>query len=328
MTELTGWIARRDGKAIHCELENITTAELDGLDIEIDVHYSGINYKDALALHGRPGVVRRFPLIVGIDVTGEVVSSDHGRFRRGDLVMLHGAGLGEELHGGLATRARLSSEQLLSIPETLTPKQAAAVGTAGLTAALCIRALESHGLRSGFGPVLVTGASGGVGSLAVSLLAGSGYEVVAATGRPEEQGERLRQAGAAEVIHRDELVADRPLQTQRWEGVIDSVGGRHLAGAIASTREGGAVAACGLAGSADLPSTVLPFILRGVSLLGVDSVHIDRAEREAAWDLIARDLDQRYLDRITRVVPLAGAKQAAAELLEGRGTGRTVVDAS
>lgn len=327
MSAFTGWISTKGEEGLTCSLEEVGTDLLDDLDVEVRVLYSGINYKDALALHGRPGVVRRHPLVAGIDVTGEVIASNSGRFDRGDLVMLHGSGLGEDLHGGLATRAHLSSEHLLALPEGLTAKQAAAVGTAGMTAALAVRALEDHGLRSGFGPVLVTGASGGVGSIAVALLANAGYEVVAATGRPEDQAERLREAGASDVIHRDELLTEKPLQSQRWQGVVDSVGGKHLAGVLAATFEGGAVAACGLAAGADLHSTVLPFILRGVSLLGIDSVRISQPHRQAAWNLIARDLDRGYLERITRTVPLESAKDVATELLEGRGVGRTVVDA-
>lgn len=328
MSDVTGWIARRDGKEINCELERLDVSHLDDLDVVVDVHYSGINYKDALALHGRPGVVRRFPLVVGIDATGEVLSSVDDRWRPGDIVTLTGAGLGEELHGGLATRAHLPADPLIAVPGEFTTAQVAAIGTAGFTAALCIDALAEHDVAPGSGEVLVTGASGGVGSVAIAMLARAGYTVVAATGRPDEQAEQLQDLGAASVIHRDELTTSgRPLQSQRWAGVLDTVGGPILAGAIAQTNNDGAVAACGLAASADLPTTVMPFILRGVSLLGINSVQVTRARREAAWTRLARDLDPVILESRVRTVPLAEAKEAAAELLAGRGTGRIVVDA-
>lgn len=327
MTTFPAWIVRQGDGGSTAALEELDTALLDDLDTTVRVQYSSINYKDALALHGRPGVVRRTPLVVGIDLTGEVVESRHPRWRRGDVVTLDGAGLGEDLHGGLAGLARVDGDNLVAVPGAFTPLQAAAIGTAGFTAALALLALERHGLTPQDGPVLVTGAGGGTGSLATTILHHAGYEVVAATGRPDQLRDRLMSLGAAEVIDRRDLEAQtRPLGAQRWAGVVDSVGGTVLAGALATLRHGGAAAAFGLAGGAQLPTTVLPFILRGVSLLGIDSVRTASALRQTAWDRLALDLDPTQLDTLTRVVPLDQAKTAASTLLEGQGTGRTVVE--
>lgn len=330
MSTFPAWVVREDPanpKRRRAALEEIDETALDDLPVTIDVTHSSLNYKDALALGGRAGVVRRTPLVAGIDLVGEVTASLDDRFAPGDAVMLHGAGLGEDRHGGLARRARVDADALLPVPAPFTPAQAAAIGTAGLTAALAVLALERHGLRSDAGPVLVTGASGGAGSIALALLAAAGYEAVAVTGRPEQMGERLRGLGAADVLDRSELEAEgRPLAAQRWAGAVDGVGGRILANILAGTRADGAVAAYGLAASPDLPATVLPFILRGVSLLGVNSVEISRPLREAAWDRLARDLDPALLDSLTRTVPLGAAQETARELLEGKGTGRVLVD--
>lgn len=326
MSRHSGWVVRRAEHGASCTLEDFDDDFLDEFDVAVDVSHSAINYKDALALHARPGVVRRFPLVAGIDMVGQVVASEHSRWKPGDRVGLFGGGLGEELHGGLATRAHLSGDSLVPIHDRFTTSQAAAVGTAGLTAALSVVALEAHGLDISGGPVLVTGASGGVGSMAIHLLSRRGYHVVAATGRPEEQEGALRAAGASEIIHRDEVVSERPLASQRWAGVVDCVGGPILAGALAAVKEGGAVAASGLAASPELPTTVLPFILRGVQLLGINSVQIRPELRETVSDLIVQDTDPDYLDSITRTVGLTEAQDAARQLLDGRGTGRTVVD--
>jgi acrylyl-CoA reductase (NADPH) len=299
-------------------------------DVTLAVEYSSVNYKDALALAGRPGVVRRTPLIAGIDVVGTVEYADGAaaeRFDSGDRVVLNGAGLGERFDGGFTERARVDSASLLRIPGAISSARAGAIGTAGFTAMLAVLALERHGVRPGDGPVLVTGASGGVGSLAVALLATLGHEVVASTGRADEHGELLQRLGATEVLDRAELSEKgKPLQSERWAGAIDSAGSHTLANALAQTCWGGTVAACGLAQGGDLPATVMPFILRGVTLAGINSVEAPRKLREEAWRRLAHDLDLELLDGLTTAVPLAGAIDAAAELLEGRAHGRTLVD--
>ena len=329
MTVFPAWVVRKGDRASSATLEQVEIHALDDLDTTVRVWFSGINYKDALALHGRPGVVRRHPLIAGIDLVGEVIVSTHGRWAPGDIVTLNGAGLGEDLNGGLAGVARVNGDDLIAVPDAFSPAQAAAIGTAGLTAALSLLALERHGLDPAAGPVLVTGAGGGVGSVAIALLSRSGYEVVAATGRGETLGDGLFALGATDVIDRASLEAPgRPLGTQRWSGVIDSVGGTILANALASLHAGGVAATCGLAAGSGLPTTVLPFILRGITLTGIDSVHITPALRHDAWELLANDLDPRLLDAVTRTVALADAQDAAAEFLDGRGTGRTVVAVS
>ncbi|NYI42310.1 MDR family oxidoreductase [Demequina lutea] len=326
MTSFPAWVIRKEDGKNAAILEQVADSMLDDLDTTVRVLFSGINYKDALALHGRPGVVRRTPLIAGIDLVGEVVASTHSRWAAGDIVTLNGAGLGEDLNGGLAGLAHVKGDDLIAVPDTFTPTQAAAIGTAGFTAALSLLALERNGLEPECGPVLVTGAGGGVGSIAIALLSRAGYEVVAATGRADALGGRLIALGAAEVIDRASLESPgRPLGTQRWSGVIDSVGGTILANALASLNAGGVAATCGLAAGADLPTTVLPFILRGITLAGIDSVHTAPALRHDAWELLANDLDPQLVDAVTRIVDLADAQDAAAELLEGRGTGRTVV---
>ncbi|MBF4461436.1 MULTISPECIES: MDR family oxidoreductase [unclassified Rathayibacter] len=299
-------------------------------DVSIAVEYSSVNYKDALALTGRPGVVRRTPLIAGIDLVGTVEYADGAaaeRFDSGDRVVLNGAGLGERHDGGLAERARVDSASLLRLPGAISADRAGAIGTAGFTAMLAVLALERHGLRAGEGPVLVTGASGGVGSLAVALLTRLGHEVVASTGRVDEHGTLLRQMGAAAVIDRAELHGGgKPLQTERWAGVVDSAGSHTLANALAQTRWGGTVAACGLAQGPDLPASVMPFILRGVTLAGINSVEAPRKLREEAWRRLAHDLDLALLDELTTTVPLAEAFGAADSLLAGRSHGRILVD--
>ncbi|MEV0280800.1 MDR family oxidoreductase [Streptomyces sp. NPDC050610] len=327
MTTFTGWITHELPDGHRAALEELDDGVLDDRDTTLRVHYSSVNYKDALALQGRPGVIRRHPLVPGIDVTGEVLTSRNHRWRPGDLVTLNGAGLGEDRHGGLAGLAAVDGEDLVPVPDPFTPAQAAAVGTAGFTAALSLLALERHGPAPGHGPVLVTGAGGGVGSIAVALLARAGYEVIAATGRPELLHERLTALGAARVVDRAELdTKGRPLAKQRWAGVVDAVGGPLLAGALAGLRHSGTATTCGLAASAEFPGNVLPFILRGVSLIGIDSVRTPRERREAAWQLLAHHLDPALLDSVTRTIPLAAVQEAAADMLAGRGTGRVVVD--
>lgn len=310
-------------------LEEVPESFLGEDTTVVDVAYSGINYKDALALTGRPGVVRRTPLIAGIDMVGTVVTSEDRRFSPGDWIILNGAGQSENRHGGLATRAHVDPALAVPLPQSLTPARAAALGTAGYTAALAVARLSHDGVAPEDGPILVTGATGGVGSIATLLLARAGYDVAALTGRADQFGDYLRQLGAASLVGREELTAHgKPLQSARWAGVVDAVGGTVLANALAQTMPGGVVAACGLAGAADLPTTVMPFILRGVTLAGIDSVWAAPAARIEAWDLMARDLDGDMLDSLTETVPLDGAIAAAERLLDGRAHGRILVEVS
>ncbi|MFT4232195.1 MAG: MDR family oxidoreductase [Leucobacter sp.] len=303
------------------------SAAVSGPAVELDVLFSSVNYKDGLALAGH-GIARAWPLIPGIDLVGRVTASDVDDWRPGDLAVLDGDDLGETRHGGFATRARVRPHALIRLPEAISPVRAAAIGTAGYTAMLCVLALEDAGLAPGDGEVLVTGAAGGVGSVAISLLAGRGHRVVASTGRAEEQAGYLERLGAAEVMDRRELSeqAGRPLQSQRWAGAVDSVGSTTLANVLAQTCYGGTVAACGLAQGVDLPATVMPFILRGVTLAGIDSVHAPRDLRQRAWNALAAELDLEMLDGLTTTIGLAETIPYAGEILAGRVRGRTAVD--
>ena len=294
-------------------------------DVTIDVDYSTLNYKDALAITNRSPVVRSWPMVAGIDGTGTVVESASPGWRAGDAVVLNGFGVGETHKGCLAGKARLRGEWLVRRPSAFSARQAMAIGTAGYTAMLCVLALERHGLKPGDGEVLVTGATGGVGSVAIALLARLGYTVVAATGKAVE-ADYLRGLGASAVIDRAELSAPgKPLQKERWAGVVDAVGSHTLANACAQTRYGGAIAACGLAQGLDFPASVAPFILRGIALLGVDSVMAPLALREHAWARLARDLDPALLEAMTTEIPLAQAIDAAHRLMAGQVRGRIVV---
>lgn len=294
-------------------------------DVTVDIAYSTLNYKDALAITNRSPVVRSWPMVAGIDGSGTVVESSSPKWKAGDQVVLNGFGVGETHKGCLAGRARLKSEWLIRRPARFSAREAMAIGTAGYTAMLCVLALERHGLRPDHGEVLVTGATGGVGSTAVALLSALGHHVVAATGKAGEAG-YLKSLGAASVIDRAELAAPgKPLQKERWAAVVDAVGSQTLVNALAQTRYGGAVAACGLVQGADLPGTVLPFILRGVALLGVDSVMASMGWRELAWNRLARDLDPARLAAITTEIALAGAIEAADRLIAGKVRGRIVV---
>jgi acrylyl-CoA reductase (NADPH) len=314
------------------EVRRVTDAFLMPGDVTIAVEYSDLNYKDGLAIGGRPGVARTSPLIPGIDLVGTVEASEDERWRPGDRVVLNGDGLGETHHGGLAERARVRGDALVRIPDTIAPAQAAAIGTAGFTAMLSVLALERNGVdpdevRASGSSVLVTGAAGGVGSVAVAVLARLGYPVTASTGRPEELAGYLTDLGASAIIDRSELGdPGRPMQSQRWAGVVDAVGSHTLANALAQTRYGGTVTACGLAQGADLPASVLPFILRGVTLVGINSVEAPLALRETAWRRLATDLDEETLAAMTSVIPLADAIPASDAILAGRLRGRTVVD--
>jgi acrylyl-CoA reductase (NADPH) len=294
-------------------------------DVTVDIAYSTINYKDALAITNRSPVVRSWPMVAGIDGSGTVVESASAKWRPGDQVVLNGFGVGETHKGCLAGRARLKSEWLLRRPSRFSAREAMAIGTAGYTAMLCVLALERHGIRAGDGEVLVTGATGGVGSTAVALLSALGHKVVAATGKPGE-ADYLKSLGAGAIIDRAELAAPgKPLQKERWTAVVDAVGSHTLVNALAQTRYGGAVAACGLAQGFDLPGSVMPFILRGVALLGVDSVMAPMGLREQAWNRLARDLDPARLASITTEIPLSGAIEAAERLMQGGVRGRIVV---
>ena len=310
--------------AVTAGLVELDDVDLMPGDVTIDVEYSGVNFKDGLAITGRPGVIGSYPLIPGIDLVGTVTASDSPLWSAGDRVILNGWGIGEKHHGGLAERARVSGEWLVALPDGVDAERAAAVGTAGLTAMLSVLALERHGI--GDGDVLVTGAAGGVGSVAIALLAKLGHRVVASTGRSEER-DYLIGLGAAEVIDRTQLGEQgRPMQSQRWAAVVDSVGSHTLVNAIAQTNYGGVVAACGLAQGPDLPGSVLPFILRAVTLAGINSVYAPRELRVEAWQRLAADLDGAVLDGMTTTVGLSDAVSVAERIMRGRVRGRTVVD--
>ena len=316
----------QEGKATQAVLRALEEGELPAGDVDVQVEYSTINFKDALAITGRGAIVRKWPMVPGIDLAGTVRASRVPGWKPGDRVVVTGWGLGETHWGGLAQQARMDVGTLLGLPESFSTRQAMAVGTAGFTAALCALALDRHGLAPGSGEVLVTGAAGGVGSIAVALLAGMGHTVVASTGRPAESG-YLRELGAARIIDRAELASPgKPLQAERWAGVVDTVGSHTLANACAATRWNGAVTACGLAQGADFPATVMPFILRGVTLYGINSVQEPNEKRRLAWDLIARHVDAARLERMTSEIALSEVIAFAPSVLEGRVRGRTVVD--
>lgn len=318
-------VTRSDDGSVAVRLvENLVDDALGDGDVTIDIEWSGINYKDGLAFAGNPGVMRINPLIPGIDLVGVVASSDSAKWSPGDTVILNGWGIGETHNGGLAERARVHSDWLVALPEGMTARRAAAIGTAGFTAALAVLSLESHAIPPG--DVLVTGASGGVGSIAVALLAASGRRVIAATGRAGNR-DYLLALGAADTMDRAELEqSGRPLQSQRWAGAIDSVGGGTLATVLAQTMYGGTVAACGLVGGTAIPTTVMPFILRGVTLAGINSVECPMPLRVEAWARLATQLDAGLLDSLTASIPLAEAPAAAARILGGELRGRTIVD--
>ena len=318
-------VASGEGPARLTELEE---ADLPEGDVTVDVAYSSLNYKDGLAVTGRAPIVRRPPLVCGIDLAGTVTDSSSPRWSPGEEVVVTGWGLSETHPGGYTGRQRVRSEWLVARPPGLTLAQTMAVGTAGLTAMLCVLALEDAGLQPGAeGPVLVTGAAGGVGSVAVAVLSRLGHRVAASTGRPELH-DYLSGLGAAEIVARDELARDpgRPLDSTRWAAAVDTVGSTTLASALRQARYGAAVAACGLAGGTDLPTTVHPFILRGVRLLGVDSVMCPTPRREQAWGRLATDLDPDLLDGMTTVEPLGALPRLAEDILDGRTRGRVVID--
>ena len=323
-----GILISRDESVYQARLQQIDDAVLSAGDVTVAVEWSSLNYKDGLAITGKAPVVRRFPMIPGIDFAGAVIASTNPAWKMGDRVILNGWGVGETHCGGLAERALVKGEWLVALPGSFTTRQAMAIGTAGYTAMLCVLALEKHGIRPQDGEILVTGASGGVGSVAIALLAKLGYEVVASTGRPTEEA-HLKALGAAAVIDRKELSAPgKPIGRERWAGVVDAVGSHTLANACATTRYRGAVAACGLAGGMDFPASVAPFILRGVTLYGIDSVMAPLAVRQEAWARLARDLEIVRLDAMTTEIGLSEAIDIGASLLEGKVRGRVVVDVS
>src|SRR5436190_2927603 len=309
-------------------LADFDSNDLMGGDVDVRVEWSTLNYKDGLAITGKAPVVRRFPMIAGIDFAGTVESSSHSAWKRGDRVLLNGWGCGETHLGGYAEKARVKGDWLVAVPTGRSAREAMAVGTAGYTAMLAAMALERHGVGPASGPLVVTGAAGGVGSVAVAILSKRGFEVTASTGRPEEI-DYLRKLGANEVIERAELAGPaRTLAKERWAGGIDSVGSTTLANVLSMTRYGGAVAACGLAAGMDLPTSVAPFILRGISLLGIDSVMRPKADREEAWKRLEGDLDRGKLAEITRVIGLGEVIDAARDIIAGRIRGRIAVKIS
>nr|WP_245157956.1 MDR family oxidoreductase [Burkholderia multivorans] len=316
----------KDDTGQRTRVQTLDDAQLPDGNVTVRVAYSTLNYKDALAITGKSPVVRRFPMVPGIDLVGEVEDSAHPDYRRGDRVVLNGWGVGETHWGGLAQKARVDGDWLVPLPDAFSPQQAMAIGTAGYTAMLCVMALERHGVRAGDGEIVVTGAAGGVGSVATAILARLGYRVVAVTGRPED-GDYLRALGAAEILDRAQFSAPgKPLGKERWAGAVDVAGSHVLANVCATTRYRGVVTACGLAAGMDFPATVAPFILRGVTLVGIDSVMCPRDERLTAWRRLATDLDVAKLGDIGREVGLADAIPLADELIRGQVRGRIVVD--
>ncbi len=312
-------------KGTDAALTQFDEAELMDGDVTVRVEWSTLNYKDGLALTGKAPVVRRFPMIAGIDFAGTVEQSSHPQWKAGDKVVCTGWGMGETHLGAYAEKARVKGDWLVALPQGLSARDAMAIGTAGFTAMLAVLALEKHGIAPGNGPVVVTGAAGGVGSVATAVLAKLGYHVIASTGRTSEAA-YLKELGAAEVIDRNELSGPaKPLAKERWAGGVDSVGSTTLANLLSMTKYGGAIAACGLAAGMDLPSSVAPFILRGVCLLGIDSVMCPLAPRKAAWQRLATDLDRTKLAEITKEIPLAEVAEWGPKILAGQVRGRVVV---
>lgn len=307
-------------------LKDFSEQDLMPGNVTVRVSHSTLNYKDGLAITGKAPVVRRFPMIPGIDLAGTVESSSHPDFKSGDPVILNGWGTGETHLGGYAELSRINGDWLVPLPDGMSPHDAMAIGTAGYTAMLCVMALERHGLKPDGGSILVTGAAGGVGSVAIALLASLGWHVVASTGRVQEAA-YLKRLGASDIIERSELSQPpRPLGKERWVGAIDTVGSTTLANALAMTKYGGAVAACGLAGGLDLPTTVAPFILRGAALLGIDSVMVAKERRVAAWRRLASDLDRTILRELTQTIGLEDVIGMAGNIIEGKVRGRIVVE--
>lgn len=318
--------AVKDDSGVRAEFQTLSPEQLGEGDTVVRVTHSSLNYKDGLAVSGRPGVLKQYPITPGIDLAGEVVSCESGAYAPGDGVVLTGWGIGERFDGGYSEYARVRSEWLTPLPPGTDARWAMGVGTAGFTAMLAVLALEAGGVTPDAGEVLVTGAAGGVGSTAVRLLAAAGFRVVASSGRPQEEG-YLRALGASERLDREVLPGlKRPLEKERWAGVVDTVGSQTLAGALASTRTHGVVAACGLAGGSDLPTTVFPFILRGVTLAGIDSVTCPTPLRRRAWERLARDLPAEALADVTQLRPLSDVPELAEQILRGEVRGRVVIE--
>ena len=309
-------------------LVEISEDDLMEGNVVVDITHSTLNYKDGLAMTGSSPIVRKFPMIPGIDFSGIVRSSEDLKFSKGDRVVLNGYGLSESHYGGYSERARVNSEHLLKLPKNISNHQAMQIGTAGYTAMLCVIGLEDFGIKPSSGEILVTGASGGVGSVAISLLSSLGYSVIASTGRLSET-DYLKSLGASSVIDRNELSeSSKPLGKERWSGAVDSVGSQTLSNVLAQTKYGGAVSACGLAQGMDLPSTVLPFILRGVSLIGIDSVMASMEKREIAWDRLSKDLEMEKLSQMIIETTLDDVKNFAQSIIDGQVRGRVVVNIS
>ena len=319
-------LINKDDAGYRAELAQVNEDQLPEGDVTVKVQYSGLNYKDGLAITGKGPVVRKFPMVPGIDLVGTVTESANPAYKTGDAVILNGWGVGETHWGGLSQVARLKGDWLIPLPKAMAARDAAAIGTAGYTAMLCVMALERHGVKPGDGEIVVTGAAGGVGSVAVAVLAKLGYQVVAVTGRASE-ADYLKGLGASSVMDRAELSAPgKPLAKERWAGAVDVVGSHTLANVCASTRYRGVVTACGLAGGMDLPATVAPFILRGVTLVGIDSVMCPRQERLIAWQRLAVDLQAQKLESMVQEIGLGQAIDMAGQLLQGKVRGRVVVD--
>ena len=321
-----GILIEKDDAGYRAAIQDIDEAQLPDGDVTVRVSHSTLNYKDGLAITGKGPVVRRFPMVPGIDLVGAVESTSHPDYKPGDQVVLNGWGVGEVHWGGLAQKARLKGDWLVPLPERFSPQQAMAIGTAGYTAMLCVLALERHGVTPAHGEILVTGAAGGVGSVAIAVLAKLGYTVVAVSGRTEE-ADYLKRLGASEVLGRAEFATPgKPLDKERWAGAVDVVGSHTLANVCATTKYRGVVTACGLAGGMDFPATVAPFILRGVTLAGIDSVMCPRADRLEAWRRLGSDLDISKLETISTEISLAEAIPAASKLINGEIRGRVIVD--
>ena len=318
-------IDRDEDKTQNVSFKTLSQSDLMDGDVTIRVSHSTVNYKDGLAITGKSPVVRRWPMIPGIDMAGEVIKSEHADFREGDEVILNGWGVGETHMGAYSEVARVKGDWLILKPDGLTAAQCMGIGTAGYTAMLCVLALEKASITPERGSILVTGAAGGVGSVAIAILSKLGYHVIASTGRASEE-DYLKALGAAELLDRNELSSPgRPLGKELWVGAVDAVGSHTLANVLAQTKYGGAVAACGLAQGFDLPTTVMPFILRGVSLLGIDSVMVEKPNRIEAWRRLSRDLDVSKLDQLTRNIPFDDVISAAEDIVEGRVRGRLIV---
>ena len=319
-------VIEKDEAGYRANVKDVDESELPEGDVTVRVSHSTLNYKDGLAITGRGPVVRKFPMVPGIDLVGTVEETSHPLYRVGDVVLLNGWGVGEGHWGGLAQKARLKGDWLVPFPAQFSPQQAMAIGTAGYTAMLCVLALERHGVTPDKGEILVTGAAGGVGSVAVCLLAKLGYTVVGVSGRPAES-DYIKSLGASEVLERSAFAsAGKPLGRERWAGAVDVVGSHTLANVCAATKYRGVVAACGLAGGMDFPATVAPFILRGVTLVGIDSVMCPRPERLVAWQRLGTDLDTSKLNLIANEIGLADAIPTATRLLDGQVRGRVIVD--